>query len=98
VADECIYVLSGELTIEFDDRVHTAGAGAFVLLPHGVPHALRPGSTPPPRVIQISSPGGWECVVEALIEHRTEVSKTGTFDPTALNRYTRRYHVVYEER
>ena len=97
VADECIYVLSGELTIEFDDRVHTAGAGAFVLLPHGGPHAIRPGSTPPPGVIQISSPGGWECVVEALIEHRTEVSKTGTFDPAALNRYTRRHHVVYEE-
>ena len=97
IGDECIYVLSGELEIEFGNRVHTAGPGAFALLPHGVPHAIRPSSTPPPRVIQISSPGGWECVVEALIEHRSEVSKAGTFDPAALNRYTRRYHVVYEE-
>lgn len=47
--------------------------------------------------MQISSPGGWECVVEALIEHRTEVSKSGRFDPVALNRYTRKYHVAYEE-
>ncbi|MCO5992708.1 hypothetical protein [Actinoallomurus rhizosphaericola] len=68
----------------------------FHLLPHGVPHAIHPGSTPPPKVVQISSPGGWECVVEALIEHRTEVSRDGRFDPAALNRYTRR-HVVYEE-
>lgn len=97
VADECVYILSGELEIEFEDQVRTARKGQFVLLPHGVPHAIRPGSNPPPRVIQISSPGGWECVVEALIEHRTEVSKAGRFDPAALNRYTRRYHVVYEE-
>ncbi|MCG5218596.1 cupin domain-containing protein [Streptosporangium soli] len=97
VADECIHVLDGELEIEFDGGIRTAGKGQFVLLPHGVPHAIRPGSTPPPRVVQISSPGGWECVVEALIEHRSEVSKAGRFDPAALNRYTRRYHVTYEE-
>ncbi|WP_350274808.1 cupin domain-containing protein [Kribbella sp. HUAS MG21] len=97
VADECIYVLDGELVVEFEDRIHTAERGQFVLLPHGVPHAIRPGSTPPPRVLQISSPGGWECVVEALIEHRTEVSQGGRFDPAALNRHTRRYHVVYDE-
>ncbi|MFI6600774.1 cupin domain-containing protein [Nonomuraea sp. NPDC050536] len=97
VADECIYILDGVLEVEFGGRIHQAGAGQFVLLPHGVPHAIRPGSNPPPRVIQISSPGGWECVVEALIEHRTEVSKGGRFDPAALNRYTRRYHVAYEE-
>jgi len=97
VADECIYILDGELEIEFDDTVHTARQGQFVLLPHGVPHAIRPGSNPPPRCVQISSPGGWECVVEALIEHRTEVSKSGRFDPVALNRYTRKYHVAYEE-
>ncbi|CCF62726.1 cupin domain-containing protein [Nocardia cyriacigeorgica] len=97
VADECIYVLDGVLEVEFDDRVQMAGPGQVVLLPHGVPHALRPGSNPPPRVIQISSPGGWECVVEAIIEHRSEVSAGGRFDPAALNRYTRRYHVVYEE-
>ncbi|WP_280228646.1 cupin domain-containing protein [Nocardia cyriacigeorgica] len=97
VADECIYVLDGLLDVEFDDRVQVAGPGQVVLLPHGVPHALRPGSNPPPRVVQISSPGGWECVVEAIIEHRTEVTAGGRFDPAALNRYTRRYHVVYEE-
>ncbi|MGG2461243.1 cupin domain-containing protein [Streptomyces sp. RGM 3693] len=96
-ADECIYVLDGALHIDFDGRVHTAGRGQFVLLPHGVPHAIRPGSTPPPRVLQISSPGGWECVVETLIEHRAEVSRAGRFDPAALNRYTRQYHVTYEE-
>ncbi|MCK7626069.1 cupin domain-containing protein [Streptomyces sp. RS10V-4] len=97
LADECVYVLDGELAVEFGGLVHTAGAGQLVLLPHGVPHAIRPGSTPPPRVLQISAPGGWECVVESLIEHRTEVSRAGRLDPAALNRYTRRYSVTYEE-
>ncbi|MYT29917.1 MULTISPECIES: cupin domain-containing protein [unclassified Streptomyces] len=97
VADECIYVLEGELHIDFGERLHTARQGQFVLLPRGVPHAIRPGSNPPPRVLQISSPGGWECVVETLIEHRTEVSRAGRFDPAALNRYTREHGVTYEE-
>ncbi|WP_433337523.1 cupin domain-containing protein [Spirillospora sp. CA-294931] len=97
VADECVYVLDGDLEIDFDDVTHRVGAGQFVLLPHGVPHAIRPGSNPPPKVVQISSPGGWECVVETLIEHRAEVSRDGRFDPAALNRHTRRYHVVYDE-
>ncbi|SHL48005.1 cupin domain-containing protein [Streptomyces yunnanensis] len=97
VADEGIYVLDGALNIDFDGDEHIARPGQFVLLPRGVPHAIRPGSTPPPRVLQISSPGGWECVVETLIEHRTEVSRGGRLDPAALNRYTRQYHVTYEE-
>ncbi|WP_028926893.1 cupin domain-containing protein [Pseudonocardia acaciae] len=96
-ADEAIYVLAGELTVEFSDRVHTASAGQFVLLPHGVPHALRPGSTPPPRVLQISSPGGWECFVEDMIEARTEISTGGRLDPARLNPIAARYGIRYEE-
>ncbi|MBO0875290.1 MAG: cupin domain-containing protein [Pseudonocardia sp.] len=96
-ADEAIYVLAGKLTVEFDDRVHTATEGQFVLLPHGVPHALRPGSAPPPRVIQISSPGGWERFVEDLIEARTEISVGGKPNPTKLNPIAARYHITYQE-
>ncbi|ATL32877.1 cupin domain-containing protein [Streptomyces formicae] len=97
VADECVYVLDGELTVEFDDRVHTVTAGQFVLLPHGVPHALRPATTPPPRVLQISSPGGWECFLEDMIENRTEISRKGQLDPVALNRIAAKYRITYEE-
>ncbi|MFF3289901.1 cupin domain-containing protein [Streptomyces sp. NPDC003023] len=96
-ADECVYVLSGELGVEFDDTTHTATAGQFVLLPHGVPHALRPASTPPPRVLQISSPGGWECYLEDLIEHRSRISHKGRLDPAELNRIAAPYRIAYEE-
>ncbi|MFM9368506.1 cupin domain-containing protein [Streptomyces sp. Da 82-17] len=97
VADEAVYVLDGELAVEFDDRVRTVTAGGFVLLPYGVPHALRPASTPPPRVLQISSPGGWECLLEDLIENRREISRQGRLDPAALNRLAAKHQVTYEE-
>lgn len=67
-ADEAIYVLEGELGVEFDGRDYTVGPGGFVLLPMGIPHALRRVSTLPPRVLQISSPGDWERYLEDLFE------------------------------
>ncbi|MFD9907184.1 cupin domain-containing protein [Streptomyces sp. NPDC059063] len=96
-AEEGVYVLDGELTVEFDDREHTATRGQFVLLPHGVPHALRPGSGRPPKVIQISAPGGWECFVEDLIEARAEVGAGGRLDPAKLNAVAAKYQITYEE-
>ncbi|MFF2080349.1 cupin domain-containing protein [Kitasatospora sp. NPDC058162] len=94
-ADECIYVLDGVLEIEFDDRTHSAPKGTFVLLPHGVPHALRRASDPPPRVLQISSPGGWEHYVEDLIEAGPAVLTDGELDPAKINPIAARYHVSY---
>ncbi|QCX74483.1 hypothetical protein C9F11_03900 [Streptomyces sp. YIM 121038] len=95
-ADEAIHVLEGELTVEYDGRVHTAAEGQFVLLPHGVPHALRPGSTPPPRVLQISAPGGWERFVEATFEAGAKAGG-GRLDAAALNRVAAPHGITYEE-
>jgi quercetin dioxygenase-like cupin family protein len=97
-ADECIYVLEGELGIEFDDLRYTATKGMFVLLPHGVPHALRCASEPPPRVLQISSPGGWEHYIEDLIEAGPSVLTGGALDPTKINPIAGKYDIQYEER
>ena len=62
VADECIYVLVGELGVEFDDRTLTATKGMFVLLPHGVPHALRCASEPPPNQSHAFSTGALRAI------------------------------------
>jgi mannose-6-phosphate isomerase-like protein (cupin superfamily) len=97
VADECIYVLTGDLGVEFDDRAFTAPKGTFVLLPHGVPHALRPASDPPPRVLQISSPGGWECYLEDLFEAGPSVLNDGELDPVKINPIAAKHHIRYEE-
>ncbi|MEV0534678.1 cupin domain-containing protein [Kitasatospora sp. NPDC050463] len=97
LADEAVYVLTGELAVEFAGRRHLLSPGQFVLLPHGIPHALAPGSTPPPRVLQISSPGGWECFVEDFAEARTSVSTAGRLDPRELNRIAARHAITYED-
>jgi quercetin dioxygenase-like cupin family protein len=96
-ADECIYVLEGELGIEFDDQRHTATKGMFVLLPRGVPHALRCVSEPPPRVLQISSPGGWEHYIEDLIEAGPSVLTDGSLDPLKINPIAAKYGIHYAE-
>ncbi len=97
-ADECIYVLDGALGIEFDDRTYTATEGMFTLLPRGVPHALRRASTPPPRVLQISSPGGWELYLEDLFEAGPAVLTDGRLDPARINPIAAKYDIRYEER
>ncbi|GAA2410864.1 cupin domain-containing protein [Actinomadura vinacea] len=89
--------LDGELLVEYADRIHGATAGQFLLLPQGVQHSLSPGSTPPPRVLQISSPGGWECFVEDLIEARPHITTGGKLDPRKLNPIAAKYDIAYEE-
>lgn len=96
-ADECVYVLDGILEIEFDDRSHQAPKGTFALLPRGIPHALRRASDPPPRVLQISSPGGWERYVEDLIEAGPAVLTEGRLDPVKINPIAAKHHISYEE-
>ncbi|MGW7824726.1 cupin domain-containing protein [Streptomyces puniciscabiei] len=97
-ADECIYVLDGVLDIEFDDHTHAAPKGTFALLPKGVPHALRRGSQPPPRVLQISSPGGWEHYLEDLFAAGPTVLTDGELDPAKINPIAAAYDITYEER
>ncbi|MGW1290934.1 cupin domain-containing protein [Streptomyces sp. NPDC001118] len=96
-ADECIYVLDGVLEIEFGDRKYSATKGTFALLPRGVPHSLRRASDPPPRVLQISSPGGWEHYVEDLIEAGPAVFTDGQLDPAKINPIAAKHHISYHE-
>jgi quercetin dioxygenase-like cupin family protein len=94
--DEVGYVLDGEVEIEFAGRTHSATAGASFLLPHGVPHAIRRMSETPPRVLQISAPGGWENLVEDLIEAGPLILTDGKLDPVKINPIAMPYGVTYE--
>ncbi|MFI6069988.1 hypothetical protein ACIA5C_00190 [Actinoplanes sp. NPDC051343] len=65
--------------------------------PHGVPHALRCASSPPPRVLQISSPGGWEGYLEDLFEAGDAVLTDGRLNPVKINPIAAPYNIRYEE-
>ncbi|MEV4113317.1 hypothetical protein [Nonomuraea sp. NPDC049695] len=50
-------------------------------------------------MIQISTPGGWECYLEDLFEAGPEATTTdGQLDPEKLNRIAAKYEITYEER
>ena len=65
VEDEGFYVLDGELVVECGDRRWTAGPGAFVFLPHGIPHVFVV-SRGPVRGLQVTSPAGFESFIAEL--------------------------------
>lgn len=56
--DEAIYVIEGEITYKIGDQTLKAGAGAFVLLPKGIPHTFRVET--PAKALTILSPPGFE--------------------------------------
>jgi quercetin dioxygenase-like cupin family protein len=57
--DECFYVLEGVISVECGDDTWEAGAGSFVFLPRGVPHAWDVVGDRA-RVLIITAPAGLE--------------------------------------
>jgi mannose-6-phosphate isomerase-like protein (cupin superfamily) len=58
--DDAFYILSGELTFEFGDRVVPASPGTFVLAPPGVEHGFRNDGAEPVRMLNIHAPAGFD--------------------------------------
>ncbi|MFI0213479.1 cupin domain-containing protein [Streptomyces lydicus] len=94
-ADEFVYVLEGELEADIDGLTHRLTPGMCVLLPHGVPHALRNASQPPARCLQISSPGGWDEFMEDMFEAGPVVMKGGHPDHDRLNEIGAKHGMQY---
>ena len=62
--DEAMYILEGEYEIQSGDHVFRATAGTFVFLPRGVPNRYHNVGEAPGRFLYITSPGGFEKLVE----------------------------------
>ena len=58
--DEMFYLLSGTAEFRCDGEAFEAGPGDFVLLPVGLPHTFIAGPSEPLRVLQITTPSGFE--------------------------------------
>ena len=58
--DEAFYILEGEKTVTCGDRTWTAGPGAFVFLPRGIPHTYEVRGPTPLRGLQITTPAQFE--------------------------------------
>lgn len=55
---EACYVVEGTLLYRAGDQVHELGAGSFIYLPSGVPHAFRITGSEPARLLGLVSPAG----------------------------------------
>jgi mannose-6-phosphate isomerase-like protein (cupin superfamily) len=58
--EEAFYVLEGQLQVTCGDQTWTVGAGGFVLLPRGIPHAFAVIGGVGAKLLQISSPADFE--------------------------------------
>jgi mannose-6-phosphate isomerase-like protein (cupin superfamily) len=58
--DDAFYILEGELTFTFGDRVVPALPGTFVLVPPGVEHGFRNDRDSPVRMLNIHAPAGFD--------------------------------------
>ena len=64
--DEYTVVLDGTVGARVGDRVVEAGAGASMVKPRGIPHAMWNTGPEPARVLEVVAPGGLEDYFEEL--------------------------------
>lgn len=58
--DEAFYVLAGELAVSCGGATWVATPGSFVFLPRGLPHSFTVAAAGPARLLQLTSPAGFE--------------------------------------
>lgn len=96
VMDEFVYVLEGEMEIDFQGGTYRLTPGMCALLPHGIPHAMRNASQPPVRALQISTPGGWDRFLEDLFAAGPAVrTADGRMDLEKVNAIGEQYGMRY---
>jgi mannose-6-phosphate isomerase-like protein (cupin superfamily) len=95
--DECFYILSGTAEFRCDDEVLPAGPGDFVLLPVGLAHTFIVGDDEPLRVLQITTPSGFEQFVAETGQPATErrLPDPSPIDPAALDRAAARHAIEH---
>lgn len=94
--DEFVYVLEGEMEIDFQGRTYRLTAGMCALLPHGIPHAMRNASQPPARALQVSTPGGWDDFLQDLFAAGPRIRATdGALDLDKVNEIGEKYGMRY---
>jgi mannose-6-phosphate isomerase-like protein (cupin superfamily) len=58
--DDAFYILSGELTFDFESGTAAAPPGTFVLVPPRVRHGFRNDGAVPVRMLNIHAPAGFD--------------------------------------
>ena len=67
--DEAMYVLEGEVTVQFGDDRRVLEPGSYAMAPRGVPHTYRNSGDGEARVLFIDTPGNSWRYLEEAAEH-----------------------------
>lgn len=86
VEDEMFHVLSGTAEFRCDGKSLLAGPGDFVFLPVGLPHTFLVGPDEPLRLLQITTPSGFEDFAAAAGEPALQrrLPDPAPIDPVAM--------------
>ena len=88
--DEFSYVLEGEIGARIGEQELTAGPGAYLLKPRGIPHTFWNPTDRPARVLEIISPAGFEMFFR---EWAAMLAAPGEPDIAAMDALDDRYRV-----
>lgn len=82
--DEGIYVLEGRITVSVGDDTFSMGPGDFAFMPKDVVHSITLASERPVRILAVSTPGGFEHLMEDLTEINAAGHDTSSSEWQAL--------------
>jgi mannose-6-phosphate isomerase-like protein (cupin superfamily) len=91
--DEYSYILDGQIGVLIGDEELIAGPGTLVFKPRAVPHAFWNAGDTPARLLEIISPGGFECYFE---EASAVFAADGPPDFEQLVAIAARYHLSFD--
>ena len=91
-ANQVTYVIEGKVGIRIGDDVFDAPAGSYVIKPSGVPHTHWNATEHPARVMEITTPGGFETFFDEL---GTLFADGGPPDPAALHQLGERHRTRF---
>lgn len=86
--DVWVYPLDGEVGVLISNDVHTVVAGAWVLKPRGLVHAMWNPTDRPVRIIEILTPGGSEVWFE-------EIAALADGDDRGFEAACARHHIAF---
>ena len=89
--DEAMYILEGEYEIQCGEQVFRATADTFVFLPKDIPNRYQNLGDTPGKFIHITSPGGFE----QLVERTSKICESGPPDMQQVKEAAGHYGVEF---
>lgn len=90
--DQVMFVIEGLVGARIGDDEFTAGPGAYLNKPRGVPHTMWNVGPDPARVMEITTPGGLEAFVEGIAGI---LSGEGSPDRRTLSEHAAKYDTTF---